>query len=423
MLQSNPTAPKGPVQSFMAAPLRGKALVALLIACATLLVAALAMRVLKEQGGTNSFALVADSFLNLRPYVNACFDVDCAIRDGHSYVVFPPLPGVVAMPLVALFGINTAGFAAIGVICFALSMLLWRRIFDKLDVDLATRPWLLAAIAFASPLYYVTLRAERVWFFAQSLAFLFVALALHEALSRRLFNAGLAIGLAFLCRQMSIFYTPILLLLTFRPDEPLLRFTAERFRNAILIALPVLAAIGCYFAYNYWRFGNPLDTGYSGIAFGEGMLKARTGEFGLWNKAYVPFNLFYLLVQGFHVEFADPQKISLLSMDNNGSSILAASPWLLFLFFAPFRRFTAFAWLMILSFSGLLLFYHSNGFSQYNTQRYILDWLPVALVVLASVFHRSTMKAGWADMLKLLVTWGAVLNAVTVAVLAITHGN
>ena len=118
MLQSTMRTPLSPLQAFMAAPLRSKALAVLAGLCAALLLAVIGLRMLTEQGGTNSFALVADSFLNLRPYVTACFDVDCAVRDGRTYVVFPPLPGVIAMPLVALFGLNTAGFTAIGFAAF-----------------------------------------------------------------------------------------------------------------------------------------------------------------------------------------------------------------------------------------------------------------------------------------------------------------
>lgn len=402
-------------------PLRQRALLLFAVACALLLLAAISIRMLQETGGTNSYALVADSLLNLRPYVTGCFDADCAVRDGHTYVVFPPLPGVVAMPLVAAFGTGMAGFTAIGLLAFALSLWLWKRIFARLQSGQEAALWLLLAVGFASPLFFVTLRAEKVWFFAQCLAFLFVTLALHEALARRLASAGLAIGLAFLCRQMSIFYAPVLLLLTLRPEDPLVKITTERLRNALLIALPVVGAMALYFAYNYWRFGNPLDTGYSDIAFSPGMLKDRTDQYGLWNLAYVPFNLSYLLVQGFHVEFTGPQQLSLQSLDSNGTGLLAASPWLLLLFFTPLRRLTVIGWLMILGFAGALLFYHSNGFSQYNTQRYSLDWLPMALIMLAQVFDREAGESSRTDMLKLLVAWGLALNVVAVTVLALTH--
>lgn len=421
MLQTSMRYSRSPLQEFLAAPLRSKALAAIAAACALVLLAVIVLRALTETGSTNSFALVADSFLNLRPYVTGCFDVDCAIVDGRSYVVFPPLPGVIAIPLVAAFGLDTAGFTAIALAAMALSIWLWKRILNRFDVDGEVMPWLLLAIAFASPLFYVTLRSEKVWFFAQALAFLFVTASIHEALAKRMLTAGIAIGMAFLCRQMSVFYVPLLLLMAFKPEEPLFRITMERLRHAFMLTLPVLCAIGFYFAYNYWRFGNPLDTGYAGIVFGDGMLKQRTDEFGLWNKAYVPYNAFYLFFQGFHAEFSDARKLTITGLDNGGVGILAASPWLLFLFFVPLRRFTLFAWMLIAGFVITLLFYHSNGFSQYNTQRYVLDWLPVALVMLAIVFNQGMAKGGWIDVLKPLVVWGMVLNLVTVAVIALNH--
>jgi hypothetical protein len=410
-----------PFPSFMMASERHRVLAALAVFCALLLLVVLAFRAATEPGGTNSFALVADSLLHLRPWVTGCFDSDCAVIDGRSYVVFPPLPGVVAIPLVAAFGTGTAGFMAIGLAAMLVSILLWQRILSQLDVEGEALPWLLLAITFASPLFYVTLRTEKVWFFAQALAFLFVTLSVHEALAKRLFTAGIAIGLAFLCRQLSIFYAPLLVLLVFNPSEPLLRLNAERFRQAFALMLPVICATGAYFAYNYWRFGDPFDTGYAGITFSEGVLKRRTDELGLWDSSYVVYNAFYLLLQGFHANFDEARKLSVTGMDSGGTGILAASPWLLLMFLAPLRRLTLFIWVVIAGFATVLLFYHSNGFSQFNTQRYVLDWLPAALLVLAMVFQRGTAKGGWVDVLKLLVLWGMFLNVATVAVLALTR--
>jgi len=124
-----------------------------------------------------------------------------------------------------------------------------------------------------------------------------------------------------------------------------------------------------------------------------------------------------------HATFDEARRLTITGMDNGGTGILAASPWVLLLFFAPSRRFTLLAWAMIAGFAVALLFYHSNGLSQYNTQRYALDWLPAALLLLAMVFHRGTVRGGWIDVFKLLVVWGMVLNLVTVAVLAWTRGG
>lgn len=384
-----------------------------------LLFAVACFRALTEAGGTNAYALVAESLLSGRPDASTCFGVDCGMRDGKTYIVFPPFPGLLVMPLVAMFGIHVKGFVVLSILLWAGALALWNRVFKGFDLASEQRLWLLAATGFASPLYYVMLRGDGIWFFAQSVAFFFVTLAIHEVVAgRRLLIAGLALGCALLSRQMSIFYAPLLLLLAFRPEEPLLRITRERFGVAFKLGLPILAALALYLAYNYWRFGDPLDSGYSSIQFSAdgSMLGDRVAAYGLWNSQYVLFNLFYFLLQGFHADFTGVTRLTLGGMDNAGSAVLAASPWLLLLFFAPKGRVQILALAMIVCFSVALLFYHSNGFSQYNVQRYMLDWLPAALLLLAPTLTRTRL-----EIFRLLVAWGVALNVATVVVLTLTR--
>ena len=391
---------------------------ALLLLLALALSAALGLRALKETGSTNSYALVAQSLLTKTPDVPRCFDKDCAVRDGKTYVVFPPFPAIVAMPLVAWRGVEAKGFIELGIGCLLLSLLVWRAILRKLDVPPALHLPLLAAIAFASPLYYVTLRSEGIWFFAQAVAFPLVSLAIHETLAGRLLLAGAALAAAFLCRQMSIFYAPLLLLLSLPLQSPLFGLGREHGKAALKLALPIALGIAFYLAYNYWRFGALFDTGYAAIIFPEGIMRDRVAAHGLWSLAYAPFNAFYLLLQGFHADFAEPQRLVLTGLDTGGASILSASPWLLYLVFAPWRRDTVGCGLLILGFCGALLFYHSNGFSQYNAQRYMLDWLPAALLMLAAALKRAN-----GELFRPLAVWGMALNLATVGVLAVTHAG
>ena len=397
--------------------IRARLLSAALMIFSLALFASLAARAVNETGSTNSYAQVAQSFINGKPYVERCFDRDCAIRDGKTYVVFPPLPGVIAAPLVALNGVGTKGFIPLAIVAMIVSVLIWHQILAKLALSHDSRMGLLAAIAFASPLFYVTLKADGIWFFAQAMAFPLVSLAIHEAISERLFSAGLALAAALLCRQMSIFYTPILFMLALRPEMPLLTIDRDRLARAFRLGVPLLAGLASYLAYNVWRFGNPLDTGYSSINFPPGFIQERVNGHGVWSPAYFVFNVFYLLIQGFHADFAEPQRVTLTGLDNAGTSVLSASPWLILLFFTPLRRELIACVLLIAGMSAALLFYHSNGFSQYNVQRYVLDWLPAALLMLAAALRSLENQI----LLRLLILWGMALNLVTVAVLAVTH--
>ena len=90
------------------------------ILTAGLLLAALVYAGLTEVGGKNSAALMADAFLHGRLWVTSCFDLDCARFDGRTYVVFPPFPGVAALPLVVLGGATTFGFIPLAILCLFL---------------------------------------------------------------------------------------------------------------------------------------------------------------------------------------------------------------------------------------------------------------------------------------------------------------
>src|SRR4051795_1488592 len=98
----------------MAGGLRDRVLDAFGAAVAAVLLAALAYRAWRETGEANSYALLADAFRHGRLSVPRCFDIDCVVRDGATYVIFPPVPGVAAMPFVAAFGVGFAGFVALG---------------------------------------------------------------------------------------------------------------------------------------------------------------------------------------------------------------------------------------------------------------------------------------------------------------------
>ncbi|MBC7281568.1 hypothetical protein [Hoeflea sp.] len=381
---------------------------------ALLLVAALAYAAITEAGGSNSAALMADGFLKGRLWAETCFDLDCAILDGRTYVVFPPFPGIAALPLVALGGVTTSGFILLTLLLFVGSLLIWRRILSQLGVGPAHLYWLLLAIGFSSPLFFVTIRGDGIWFFAQALAFLATSLAIHEALAGRLALAGVAIGCAFLSRQMSIFYVPLLLVLSLRTDAPLWSAMGDKIVRSVKLGLPVLAAIGLYLAYNQARFGSPFETGYIHIDYPPGVLKERLDAYGLWNWKYVPFNLYYALVQGFHARFEGVGQLELAGMDRFGTAFLVACPWLAMLFFTPVNRRTVLSGLLVAGLVTVMLFYHSNGFTQYNVQRYMLDWLPAALVMLAYAVQRHKTP-----LFPLAILWGMGLNAVTLATMAV----
>ncbi|GAB6845471.1 4-amino-4-deoxy-L-arabinose transferase-like glycosyltransferase [Methylorubrum rhodinum] len=381
------------------------------------LLALLLLRAGLKDTGLNSHGALADAFLHGRLWIESCPEIDCALYQGRTYVIFPPLPALVAMPFVALFGFpGFKGFVFLGLALSALSLLAWRAILRALGVARADALWLVAALAFASPLYQVTLRADGVWFYAQAVGFLMVTASLWAAICRKsLPLAGLFVGLAFLCRQMAIFYPLFLLFLCLPRERPLLEALRGAVKPVLLAGIPVAAALTVYFAYNYARFGSPTETGYGFIHNPDqtSFIWHRIREIGLFSREYLLFNTLYLFLQGIHFEFGGPSLTTLTGFDKAGTALLVASPWVLLAFYAKLDRVFAAGAAVIAIIAGITLLYHSNGAEQIATQRYALDWLPILIVLMA----RGTRPAAFAA-LPLLVTWGVVANLAVIAVLS-----
>jgi hypothetical protein len=393
---------------------------AALLALALGFVAVFMLGIWREAPLSNSYAALAQGWLDGRLDTDVCFDDDCALFEGRTYIIFPPMPAVVALPFVALFGVGFAGFLPLSVLAFAASGWLWWRIAAQETASRDITILLVALVLFATPLGFVTLRGDNVWFFAQSLGFLFATAAIHSALvSRNALMAGLFIGAAFLCRQMTILYLPLLYIVLLDRDTPLFRIDWAAIRRAVTLAAFPVAALLIYFACNYVRFGSPMETGYSYIfppiwdVPGEGgmFLRDRVRELGLFSEQYLLFNAIYMFLAGPHVEFTGRYMTEMAGFDINGASPFLVAPALLFAFLAPWDRRFWWGFGTVALVLALTLLYHSNGFSQYSAQRYALDWLPVLLVFVA-----RGVKPQHAGPLSLLVVYSM---AVTLGMIAL----
>lgn len=398
-------------------------------ALAGALLAALVYRALRETGGANSYALLADAWLHGRFWSPTCFDSDCAVFMEKIYVIFPPVPALAAMPIVALFGPNASGFLVISGALFAITGWTWWAIGGRLGLAREARIWTTLAFLFGAPAIYVALRGDAVWFFAQAVALPLVSLAILAALDRRLAVAGLLIGLAFLSRQMALFLAPFLFALSRPKGARLIAFDRATILDALKLGLPIVAAIGAYCLYNDLRFGGPFETGYKYIAFypaadDRNFITWRVLDIGLFSVKYFLSNVFHMFLQGFHVEFGGKYMTELVRMDQMGTSILAASPFVLYAFYAKLDAKLLVGLLVTAVVGGITLFYHSNGFSQHNVQRYALDWLPVVYVLLmAGAFTGDPEKvAERLKPFKLLTTYAIGLNVAAFALVAITKG-
>ena len=84
---------------------------------------------------------------------------------------------------------------------------------------------------------------------------------------------------------------------------------------------------------------------------------------------------------------------------------------------APLRA----LWLSVAAITVGQLFYVNNGYSQINTQRFTLDFMPV-LFVLVAVGLRSETERGRATLWRGAIAYAALVNALVIAVLPALEG-
>jgi len=131
------------------------------------------------------------------------------------------------------------------------------------------------------------------------------------------------------------------------------------------------------------RFANPFNPGYNYISY-IGVLKERVDEYGVFSIRYLPFNLYSFFIKGFNIEFSGNGLMNIKDMDLWGTSIIAASPFVILSLKAKWSKLLLIsAWSTIILIVSGFLFYHNNGFHQVNCMRFSLDFLPLLFVLIA----------------------------------------
>ncbi len=356
-----------------------------------------------EYGIENLYTHQADAFLQGRLNVPEKVH-DVAIYKGQYFVTFPPFPAVLLMPFEALFA--QVSVTLIATILTLISGLVLSAILETLKLERALRLWLLLAFFLGTGYWNSAIESYDVWSYAHIVSVTFMLLAIKEALkSGHGLVAGLFLGSAFLSRQLSIYSAIFIFAVLLVNANNASR--ASKVRSTLGFGVALGACIGVYLLFNYARFGDPFDTGYAYLELGS-YLGPRLEQYGLFNLAYVPFNLIYMFFQGPHIEFGG--SVAPQGVDLAGTSITFASPFLYLAFLAKGNRWIRIgAWLTIGFALTHMMLYYNNGWQQVNAQRFTLDFLPV-LIVLVALAAKSIDKRR--PLLYWSIVYSVLLNAV-----------
>jgi len=254
---------------------------------------------------------------------------DLTLFDGRWYVSFPPLPALLMLPLVAVRGLAVSDIA-FSVVIGAVNPSLFYLVLERLGIaEPRARIWSCLLLGLGTPLWYCAALGS-VWFTAHVVAVACMSLYALEVLGKnRPVLAGLWLGLGFLSRPPTLLAFPLALVAGLRcaggrqlPDPRVgAASSTRRARHAVmfacLLALGVAPALLGQAAYNWARFGNPLEFGYRWMNSPQALLE-RQAAWGQFSLHFLPENLYTLLVRPplvslapFHVE-PDPWGMGLL---------------------------------------------------------------------------------------------------------------
>lgn len=355
----------------------------------------------------NYFIYLADALLDGRLDLQDTpfYFEELITKDGLSYAIYPPMPALLLVPFVAVWGLSFSQvFASIllGSVNVALVFLLMRR----LTVSFEKQVWMTLLFAFGT-IYWYTSTIGSVWYFAHIVSLFFLFLAIYETFGkRRVLLIGLLLGASYWSRIPTILTLPFFIVMLsdlWLPSSPGSSFIKRvKLRPLLLLALGVGVFICLNFLYNYLRFGSPFDVAYSMHTISEAKAKVSPWfDQGLFSLSYAPHHLYtFLLHPPAFIEswpYIVPSKV--------GLSVLITTPAFVFAFAAGIRNRLALAcWLAVIP-TALLIFTKSGtGWTQFG-YRYALDFYPFLLLL---TFKGIPDKLKWYH--KLLIILSILVN-------------
>lgn len=331
-------------------------------------------------------------FLENPPYTH-----DLTFYNGKWYVPMPPLPAIILMPVAYWMGSENISTSYASMMFSAINgmllFLILKQLIQRKWIELSESGvfWLVVVFLFGTPHLWVGI-SGRGWYVSQILTVLFLALAVYAAL--RSWSAWLVatfIGIAMLARPNSLMTWPFVFAIAMQ----ILREThgsvswRQAFQWIAKTVLPIALAVVVLLGYNYLRFENFLDFGYTTLS-GDPDIVENAQTYGLFSFRFAPNNLYVMFLKPPQINWGTPwpeiPKGALWPIDptTTGMSMFLATPPLIYLFRRYPKQWWIFgAWVAVL-FNVIMLGLYSNTGAHQFGYRYILDFL-VPLVILLAV--------------------------------------
>ena len=327
----------------------------------------------------NNHVLLANAWLHGHLWIEGPVSgIDALQFEGHWYIIEGPLPAVLLLPIVAIFGphTNQVAFAAI---CAAIALAAADIVFERMGIEPRLRNWLVAFVGFGTVLWWCTAFAA-VWMLAHVMGVMFALLILAECYGKR---RPALIGFLIACMGLTRFpmilaAIPISYWLFAPANTQGAKLNARAVRAFILGLAPLLVL---YIGYNYARWHTPFDIGYT-LWYHQDQVGEPTGP--PFKLHYLPFNVysFFFYPPAFANDFPWLRPTSF------GVALTFTSPALALAFLTSPRAREGLVWWSATVVTAVPSFlYYVNGFEQFG-MRHSLDFTPFMLPLVARGLER-----------------------------------
>jgi hypothetical protein len=294
---------------------------------------------------------------------------DLVNYNGKFYLPSPPMPAIVLIPAVAIWGTGTDEVRICMLIAAASVALVWI-LLGRMNVTGWKRILLTVLFGFGTVEWAVAIHGT-TWFFAEIVAVFFLLLALIEYFGKkRGALIGLLLGLAALSRLPvavgAVFFLAML-------------YKEGGLKRTVPFIAGLAVPLAFYGLFNYLRFDNPFQTGYSGHSYAA-YFAADIQKYGMFSIHYIPKQLYTMFLMS-------PEYIPyfpFLKPLPDGMSILLTTPAVFYVLKAKYNEsVNLWALLAMVGIMVPIVVWFSTGWVQFGF-RYALDFMPFALVLIAS---------------------------------------
>ena len=336
---------------------------------------------------TNYYSYLADAFLHGQLYLRSIpiNTHDLSFYHNQYYLYWGPLPAILFMPFVALFGVGfsdtlqTIVFGSINVGLFALLLQL---VNQRKFIELKSSQRALLVLFFSLGTAHAPLLAVgTIWHVAQVVALSCSLLAYIAAFSldnkRAFFWTGCAVACV-LATRISAGFVAIFLAWYLLSRHWRLGYS-NLIKCCLAGILPVAAVAFLLIAYNVARFGNPFENGLTYHLMSD-YFRPMFSVYGALNVHFIPINLYYNFI---YYPLVSLEPIEIMP---HGGSLFLLSPLFFAAVFALWARrnewATWFLFLSILVGSIPSLMIMAPGSFNFGP-RYLLDVAPPLLLLTA----------------------------------------